>query len=148
MVPLKVLTCHFEATLDFSLMNLLAHKNLRSCYYGQVNSQWLKSNVASKWASKRLWGVPFILLLLVPAECCVAIEATYLGRLKIVREFDVAESHHSAFLPDDRIAAVEDRRILSPKIVRNQREKFTGQFCKFFIFLWRVQRKIHFRNAR
>ena len=24
------------------------------CYYGQVNSLWVKSSVASKWASKRL----------------------------------------------------------------------------------------------
>ena len=27
------------------------------CYYGQVNSLWLRSSVASKWASKRLWGI-------------------------------------------------------------------------------------------
>ena len=26
------------------------------CYYGQVNSLRLKSSVASKWASKQLWG--------------------------------------------------------------------------------------------
>ena len=26
------------------------------CYYGQVNSLRLKSSVASKWASKHLWG--------------------------------------------------------------------------------------------
>ena len=27
------------------------------CYYGQVNSLRLKKSVASKWASKHLWGV-------------------------------------------------------------------------------------------
>ena len=26
------------------------------CYYGQVNSLRLKASVASKWASKHLWG--------------------------------------------------------------------------------------------
>ena len=26
------------------------------CYYGQVNSLRLKTSVASKWASKHLWG--------------------------------------------------------------------------------------------
>ena len=26
------------------------------CYYGQVNSLRIKSNVASKWANKQLWG--------------------------------------------------------------------------------------------
>ena len=31
----------------------------------QVNSPRLKSNVASKWASKYLWRVQFILLLMV-----------------------------------------------------------------------------------
>ena len=35
------------------------------CYYGQVNSLRLKSSVTSKWASKRLWGVTFILLAMV-----------------------------------------------------------------------------------
>ena len=35
------------------------------CYYGQVNSLPLKSSVASKWAGKHLWGVPFILLAMV-----------------------------------------------------------------------------------
>ena len=38
------------------------------CYYGQVNSLRLKSSVASKRASKHLWGVPFILLAMVPTE--------------------------------------------------------------------------------
>ena len=42
---------------------LLAHNNITICYYGQVNSLRLKLNVASKWASKHLWGVPIILLL-------------------------------------------------------------------------------------
>ena len=35
------------------------------CYYGQVNSLQLKSSVASKGACKHLWGVPFILLLML-----------------------------------------------------------------------------------
>ena len=48
-----------------AIVNLLAHDSLWLCYYGQVNSQKLKSSVASKWASKNLWGVPFILLLAV-----------------------------------------------------------------------------------
>ena len=34
--------------------NLPAHNNLWLCYYVQVNSLWLKSSVASKWASKYL----------------------------------------------------------------------------------------------
>ena len=28
-------------------------------YYGQVNSQWLKSSGASKWAIKHLWGTTY-----------------------------------------------------------------------------------------
>ena len=35
------------------------------CYYGQKNSLRLKLSVASKWASRQLWGVIFILLLMV-----------------------------------------------------------------------------------
>ena len=35
------------------------------CYYGQVNSLRLKSSVVSKWASKHLRGVTFILLAMV-----------------------------------------------------------------------------------
>ena len=38
-----------------ALANLLAH-NLWLCYYVQVNLQRLKKSVASKWASKNLWG--------------------------------------------------------------------------------------------
>ena len=48
-----------------AVANLLAHNNLWLCYYGQVNSVRLKYNVASKWASKNHWGIPFILLLMV-----------------------------------------------------------------------------------
>ena len=29
------------------------------CYYGKVNSLRLKSSVASKWASKHIWGNNF-----------------------------------------------------------------------------------------
>ena len=36
--------------------NLRAHNNLWFCYYGQVNSLWLKSNIASKLASKHFGG--------------------------------------------------------------------------------------------
>ena len=36
--------------------NLLAHNNITMSYYVQVNSLRLKLNVASKWASKHLWG--------------------------------------------------------------------------------------------
>ena len=31
-------------------------KKFDFCYYGQVNSLRLKSSIASKWASKHLWG--------------------------------------------------------------------------------------------
>ena len=36
--------------------NLHVHNNLWFRYYGQVNSLRLKSSVATKWASKHLWG--------------------------------------------------------------------------------------------
>ena len=39
-----------------ALPNLLAHNNITISYYGQVNSLWLKSSVASKWARKDIWG--------------------------------------------------------------------------------------------
>ena len=45
--------------------NFLAHNNLWLCYNMQANSLRLKSSVASKWVSKHLWGVSFILLLMV-----------------------------------------------------------------------------------
>ena len=45
--------------LILALPNLLAHYNKTISYYVQVNSLWLKSNVASKWASKKLWGPLF-----------------------------------------------------------------------------------------
>ena len=38
------------------ITNLLPHNNITINYYMQVNSLWLKLNVASKWASKYLWG--------------------------------------------------------------------------------------------
>ena len=39
-----------------ALLNLLGHNNITISYYVQVNSLRLKSNVASKWTSKLLWG--------------------------------------------------------------------------------------------
>ena len=39
--------------------NLHAHNNI-TIYYVQVNSPRLKLSVASKWASKRLWGYHLI----------------------------------------------------------------------------------------
>ena len=48
---------------NIAVANLVAHKNLWLCYYVQVSLLRLKKNVAAKWASKHLWGVPFILLL-------------------------------------------------------------------------------------
>ena len=39
-----------------AVANLLAHKNLWFCYYGQVNSLRLKSSVASKWERKHFLG--------------------------------------------------------------------------------------------
>ena len=39
--------------------NLLAHNNITISYYVQVNSQRLKSTVASKWASKHLCGTNY-----------------------------------------------------------------------------------------
>ena len=54
--PESCLLPHFEASLYIlAVPNLLAHKNLWLCYYGQVNSLWLKSSVASKIESKHLW---------------------------------------------------------------------------------------------
>ena len=35
---------------------LLAHNNITISYYVKVNSLRLKSNVASKWSRKHLWG--------------------------------------------------------------------------------------------
>ena len=46
----------------------LSNKKFDLCYYGQVNSLRLKSSVASKWASKHLWGgggVTLILLVII-----------------------------------------------------------------------------------
>ena len=40
------------------------------CYYGQVNSLWLKLSVASKLANKHFWGLSFILLLKVHLKAC------------------------------------------------------------------------------
>ena len=39
-----------------AVANLLAHNYITMRYYVQVNSLRLKSKVASKWASKHLWG--------------------------------------------------------------------------------------------
>ena len=39
-----------------AIAKILAHNNLWLCYYGQVNSIWLKTNATSKWASKYRWG--------------------------------------------------------------------------------------------
>ena len=64
MVPLyKCLLAHSKLHLILAGANLLAHNNKWLCYYGQVNSVRLKWSVASKWVSKTLWGVPFILML-------------------------------------------------------------------------------------
>ena len=39
-----------------AVANLLAHNSIAIKYYVQVNSLRLKSNVASKWASKHILG--------------------------------------------------------------------------------------------
>ena len=39
-----------------AVANLLVHNNMTMSYYVQINSLRLKSTVASKWASKHLWG--------------------------------------------------------------------------------------------
>ena len=54
MVSPKVFICPFRSYTRFQPY-LLAHNN--KSYYGQVNSLQLRSNVASKWASKHLWGI-------------------------------------------------------------------------------------------
>ena len=65
--PKGVYTSHFEDTFYFStsefnrigyFKNRIKHNNIALSYYnyGQVNSLRLKSNVASKWASKHIWG--------------------------------------------------------------------------------------------
>ena len=42
--------------LQHSVMKSDRSNKFDFCYYGQVNSLRLKSSVASKWASKHLWG--------------------------------------------------------------------------------------------
>ena len=42
--------------LQHSVMKFDRSNKFDLCYYGQVNSLRLKSSVASKWASKHLWG--------------------------------------------------------------------------------------------
>ena len=67
MVLPKVFTYPFQNyILFYPIANLLAHNNLITSFNVQVNSVRLKLNVALKWASKHLCGVPFILLLPVP----------------------------------------------------------------------------------
>ena len=39
-----------------ALPNLLAHNSITIGYYVQVKTLWLQSSVATKWASKYLWG--------------------------------------------------------------------------------------------
>ena len=58
--PRRFLLVHLEATLYFSRTKFTCPS-----YYGQVNSLRLKLSVASKYASKNLLGVLFILLLMV-----------------------------------------------------------------------------------
>ena len=50
-----------------AVANLLAHK-LWLCYNVQVNSLLLKSSVASKWASKNLWGYHLFCCWVVPLD--------------------------------------------------------------------------------
>ena len=61
------LLAHFEASFFLTVASLLAHNNITISYYGQVNSQRLKSKVASKWASKHLCGTIYF-----------AVDGTYL----------------------------------------------------------------------
>ena len=68
MVPLKGFTCPFKLHSIVAVAHLLALNNLWLCCYGQVNLVQLKDSVAWKWASKHLWGVPFIVLLVVPLK--------------------------------------------------------------------------------
>ena len=42
-----------------ALANLLAHDNSWLCYYGHIYSLQLKYSMASKWASKHLWGTVY-----------------------------------------------------------------------------------------
>ena len=42
--------------LQYSVMKFDGSNKFDFCYYGQVNSLRLKLSVASKWASKHLWG--------------------------------------------------------------------------------------------
>ena len=51
--------------LQHSVMKFDHSNKFDLCYYGQVNSLGLKTSVASKWASKHLWGETFILLAMV-----------------------------------------------------------------------------------
>ena len=39
-----------------AIANLLAHNNITISYNVEVNSLRLKSNVASEWTSKHIWG--------------------------------------------------------------------------------------------
>ena len=48
--------CPIFKEIQHSVMKFDRSNKFDLCYYGQVNSLWLKSSVASKWASKLLWG--------------------------------------------------------------------------------------------
>ena len=54
--PKRSLLAHFEATFYFSRSEFTCHNIITINYYMQVNSLRLKLNLASKWASKHLWG--------------------------------------------------------------------------------------------
>ena len=66
MIPPKILQLAISKLHSILVVpNLLVHNNITISYYGQVNSLRLKSSVDSKWASKHIWEVPFILILMV-----------------------------------------------------------------------------------
>ena len=58
----KCKKCNCNEELQLTVMKLDCSNKFDFCYYGQVNSLWLKSSVVSKWASKHIWVVTFILL--------------------------------------------------------------------------------------
>ena len=57
MLPQGCLLAHFEASLDFSVANLLAHNNISQiCYCGQITLQSAAVNCSFFWKSDTFGG--------------------------------------------------------------------------------------------
>ena len=68
MLPQRYLLAHFEITLDFSPVNLLAHNNISQiCYCGQISLQSAAVNCSLFWLSD-IFGVVIFILLVMAQE--------------------------------------------------------------------------------